>query len=426
MQALVDCPRPLAPWLTSRIAAAEPEASAGADRDDDAAATTAFASSAASTRPRWTGRPSSPPSTRARGARTASWSRSSTSTSSAGCGARARGPRRHGRRRATAVVADIYAAHPGEPRLARRAGRRLRRPLLAEVEFPRAVRADRARGRRARRGRGHVRGGPVHLPARRRRPPTEDESLRGLHPMMAERLRLWRFANFSLERLPSTEDVYLFRAIARDQPQGRAAVRDRRGPRPDPRARRGRPAPSRCRSSSRCCCGTLEAIRSFQVAPAAAAAAALEPRRALRLADARAEPGGGPLAGRAQRPHDGAARDRDGAALRPDARRRRASGGRGCCGSSARPGAGSWSRSATRPPTRCSRWTSPGQRLLAARRRGNLHPAEIVKLLAPAASDAEADQPSGEFVEHELDEDGRLVPVDRPPATNPTGHRRRA
>ena len=50
-------------------------------------------------------------------------------------------------------------------------------------------------------------------------PPTEDESLRGLHPMMADRLRLWRFANFSLERVPSTEDIYLFRGIARANPK---------------------------------------------------------------------------------------------------------------------------------------------------------------------------------------------------------------
>jgi acetyl-CoA carboxylase carboxyltransferase component len=47
------------------------------------------------------------------------------------------------------------------------------------------------------------------------------------------------------------------------------------------------------------------------------------------------------------------------------------------------------------------------QRIISARRRGTLHPAEIVKILAPQ-----------EFVEHDLDEDGDLVPVDRPPATN--------
>jgi acetyl-CoA carboxylase carboxyltransferase component len=74
------------------------------------------------------------------------------------------------------------------------------------------------------------------------------------------------------------------------------------------------------------------------------------------------------------------------------------------------------------PPTQPLRpLDEAAQRLLAARRRGNLHPAEIVKLLAPAPSDAAADQPSGDFVEHDLDAEGRLVPVDRPPATNPTG-----
>ena len=47
----------------------------------------------------------------------------------------------------------------------------------------------------------------------------EDRSLRGLHPMMAERLHLWRFANFAVERLPSAEDVYLFRGVARENPK---------------------------------------------------------------------------------------------------------------------------------------------------------------------------------------------------------------
>ena len=43
----------------------------------------------------------------------------------------------------------------------------------------------------------------------------EDRFLRGLHPMMAARLRLWRLANFELERLASPTGVHLFRAIAR-------------------------------------------------------------------------------------------------------------------------------------------------------------------------------------------------------------------
>ena len=54
---------------------------------------------------------------------------------------------------------------------------------------------------------------------------------RGLHPMMAKRLHLWQLANFDLERLPSPEDVYLLRAVAKSNPKderffGVAEVRD--------------------------------------------------------------------------------------------------------------------------------------------------------------------------------------------------------
>lgn len=46
----------------------------------------------------------------------------------------------------------------------------------------------------------------------------EDPQYRGLHPMMAKRLHLYRFQNFRLERLTSIEDLYLFRAVAHDNP----------------------------------------------------------------------------------------------------------------------------------------------------------------------------------------------------------------
>ena len=46
----------------------------------------------------------------------------------------------------------------------------------------------------------------------------EDDFLRGMHPLMATRLRLSRLRNFSIERLPAGEDVYLFRARARANP----------------------------------------------------------------------------------------------------------------------------------------------------------------------------------------------------------------
>src|SRR2546421_374653 len=46
----------------------------------------------------------------------------------------------------------------------------------------------------------------------------EDRLYRGLHPMMGERLHIWRLANFQIERLPSVEDVYLFHGTAHDNP----------------------------------------------------------------------------------------------------------------------------------------------------------------------------------------------------------------
>ncbi len=47
----------------------------------------------------------------------------------------------------------------------------------------------------------------------------EERVYRGLHPMMGKRLHLWRLRNFDIERLPSAEDVYLFRAVARENPK---------------------------------------------------------------------------------------------------------------------------------------------------------------------------------------------------------------
>jgi acetyl/propionyl-CoA carboxylase alpha subunit/acetyl-CoA carboxylase carboxyltransferase component len=50
------------------------------------------------------------------------------------------------------------------------------------------------------------------------RRPVEDTTLRGLHPMVADRLGLWRLRDFALTRLPSPVDVHLFRAVGRNVP----------------------------------------------------------------------------------------------------------------------------------------------------------------------------------------------------------------
>ena len=52
--------------------------------------------------------------------------------------------------------------------------------------------------------------------------PVEDRTLRGMHPMAAERLGLWRLSGFRLTKLVSAPDVHLFDA------QGREVAEDRR------------------------------------------------------------------------------------------------------------------------------------------------------------------------------------------------------
>ena len=56
------------------------------------------------------------------------------------------------------------------------------------------------------------------------RRPVEDRTLRGLHPMVAERLGLWRLENFELTRLPAPVDVHLFRAVGKNVPDDKRLV----------------------------------------------------------------------------------------------------------------------------------------------------------------------------------------------------------
>ena len=59
------------------------------------------------------------------------------------------------------------------------------------------------------------------------------------------------------------------------------------------------------------------------------------------------------------------------------------------------------------PPTRPLQPLDEGaRRIVQARRRGSVHPAELVKVLAPERPDRAARIPRGEFIEHDLDADG--------------------
>ena len=53
---------------------------------------------------------------------------------------------------------------------------------------------------------------------------SEDPLYRNMHPMIAERLDLWRLSNFELDRLSSAEDVYLFHAVAVQNPKDQRLI----------------------------------------------------------------------------------------------------------------------------------------------------------------------------------------------------------
>ncbi|HEY1277841.1 MAG TPA: carboxyl transferase domain-containing protein [Thermoleophilaceae bacterium] len=312
------------------------------------------------------------------------------------------------------LVADIYAAHPDPPVPPAELRARLSEVVDAAAlpeQVERVVFAVAA----AARGRGMS---AVDIATFRRaadRAFAEDEWLRGLHPMMAERLRLWRLREFELTRQPSAEDVYLYHGRARANPKDErlfalAEVRDMTAVRDADGRLQGVPELERMLVES------LEAMRAFQ--------AGREPRRR-------------PLWNRLLL-YAWPAIEFDPDEMRALIERyARATGGLGielvelrgamrAAGGEERelrffsPTGRGVVVEVLDPPDRPLQPLDEGaRRIVQSRRRGTVHPAELVKLLAPAHGDGNhGHQPSGEFVEHDLDGEGRLVPVDRGPALN--------
>ena len=247
--------------------------------------------------------------------------------------------------------------------------------------------------------------------------PVEDEVLRGLHPMMGERLMLWRFQNFALERMSSVEDVYLFHGVARANPRDErlfaiAEVRDLTPVRDEDGGVVGLP------EFERMVVEAFEGIRPFQ--------AHRKPSRRLHwnrlflyvwpeMIDLSTEEIGtamdrfAPMAnglGLEMALVYGRMRDADGA-VRPRVLRFFA------------PAGGEIVVEIDDPPNRpLEPLDEAARRIIAARRRGLAHPAEIVKFLCARH---DAGREAGTFVEHDLDDHGRLAPVDRVLGTNPAG-----
>jgi acetyl/propionyl-CoA carboxylase alpha subunit/acetyl-CoA carboxylase carboxyltransferase component len=112
------------------------------------------------------------------------------------------------------VVVDLYLWKPGELEDADSAERAIRAAVTLAAFPPRTVRVLIAVSGP---GRGLGMDSTQHFTYLVGPDGYEEDRLhRGLHPMMQERLQMWRLKNFRTERLPSVEDVYLFRGVAYD------------------------------------------------------------------------------------------------------------------------------------------------------------------------------------------------------------------
>jgi len=240
---------------------------------------------------------------------------------------------------------------------------------------------------------------------------TEERVARGLHPMIARRLRLWRLNRFDIERLDAVEDTYLFRCTTEDGGEERlvalAEVRHI-----DPARRRARhidALPEVERILGHC----LESIRAAQ--------AGRPPTKALQANHVFLYLW--PHVDFPMRDLVSIARNRlapmtAGLGLEEVLLHVRQGGTDGgeademALSFSYQPGAGSTVSLSRAPEEPLAPLGAYDKRKLPARRRGTVYPYELVPLLT---------ENGGSFVEHDLDDEGRLVPVDRPPGGNTAG-----
>ena len=317
-------------------------------------------------------------------------------------------------------VIDLHVWHPGRLDTAAEADAEVRRGLVAPAAAHRisvtiseddtgdtGIMAD---------GRGRT----YHFTYRVLDGRLEEEPFyRNLHPMLAERLDLPRLANFTLERLDSVEDVYLFRGVARDNPKDErlfalAEVRDLTP------VRDGQGRVVSLPLMERMYLEALSAIRRYQshrpqaqrllqnqlvlyVRPPWTVPPAVWEDLAGRQAAAAGGLGVQEVVARVRIPGQGGK-------LRQQELHVTSMGG----GIVVRQG----------PPERSPIpvLTEFGWRALQARRRGTFYPYEIIRMLTPPAGSRSA-LPAGDFVEYDLVEDGgpqRLEPVRRPPGKNST------
>ncbi len=314
------------------------------------------------------------------------------------------------------TVIDFYLWHPGgldDPE----ATQQEVHSMLNQGGFPGSIR--RIVVTVAGPGGGHGISGMQHFTYRADENAYQEEKLyRGLHPMMGKRLSLWRLNNFQIERLPSVDDVYLFHAIARDNPKDErlfasAEVRDLTPVRDE--AGRIVQLPH----LERVLAETVAGIRLFQsrrplqerlywnrIALYVWPPLNLKPDELHDIVNKLAPETEGlgleqvVVRARIPNPETGELRDM--------MVRISNTGGAGLL-------------MTFRPVTKLQPLkplSEYDQKVVRMRQRGLIYPYEIIKMLTPAREDTQAEFPTGDFVEHDLDAEGRLVPVDRPYGQN--------
>ena len=242
---------------------------------------------------------------------------------------------------------------------------------------------------------------------------TEERTQRGLHPLVAERLGLWRFSGFELTQLPAAPGVHLFRAQGRQVPDDRrlialADVRDLTVLRDEDGRIRGLPQLERVLDAC------LDSLRSARTADRELArldwnrvklyvwpevdVPLTDFDQVIRSLAPRTEALGLEQVMVQFRTADGTGAPRE-LMLRM----------------SRPPGAGLTLRITDPPPQPLRELNAYTQNVIRARRRGAVYPYELIPLITRSPDRGGS---PGTFTEYDLDDAGAPVPVDRAPGSN--------
>ncbi|MFW5739611.1 MAG: biotin carboxylase N-terminal domain-containing protein, partial [Myxococcota bacterium] len=245
----------------------------------------------------------------------------------------------------------------------------------------------------------------------------EHEVHRGIHPMLAERLELWRLRNFKTRQLRARDDIYLFHAVARDNPKDErlfafvevrdlTAVRDASG------------QVVQLPHLERVYTEALAGIRDFQSRRSARqrlhwnrVVLYVWPEAGLSLRDvAKVSKQLAPLA-------KGLGLEKAVVRIRlPEAEPERTRDA--VIHISNRVGTGMHLRIDELSDQPIRPLSAYAQKVVRMRKMGLVYPYEVIRMLTPAKGTEEAEFPHGTFQEYDLDDAGVLMPVNRAPGEN--------